>query len=104
LETTDQDKTVVGFDRYNRPIAALVPIEAVSMLAGQSGNIDPSVRARIVRMARLFLSVMPARKKAARRAAAPKRPGAKAARKKKSAKAKPKGRAPGRRKGLGNGA
>ena len=66
LETTDQEKTVIGFDRYNRPVAALVPIEAVSMLAGQPGGVDPAVRAKIVRMAKLFLAAMPAKKKARR--------------------------------------
>jgi hypothetical protein len=72
LETTDQEKTVIGFDRYNRPVAALVPIEAVSMLAGQTGGVDPAVRAKIVRMAKLFLAAMPA-ETATRRVSARKR-------------------------------
>ena len=101
LEITDQEKTVVGFDRYNRPVAALVPIEAVSMLAGQ-GEVDPSVRARIVRMARLFMSAMPAEKKARRKQA---RRAAKAAKKKTAKKrakrAKSKRKSAARRKGLG---
>jgi hypothetical protein len=103
LVTTDQEKTVVGFDRYNRPVAALVPIEAVAMLAGQSGEVDPAVRAKIVRMARLFLAVMPAKKKVARRFPTARRAKAKAAKKKSAKRAKTKAR-PSRRKGLGNGA
>jgi len=97
LETTDQEKTVVGFARYNTPIAALVPIEAVRMLAGQDGEIDASVRAKIVRMARLFLvSEQPLRRprRAAAKKATPKAPrGKKAAKKSKS-------KAQSRRKGL----
>ncbi|HYD88561.1 MAG TPA: hypothetical protein VEA80_13895 [Vitreimonas sp.] len=98
LETTDQEKTVVGFARYNTPIAALVPIEAVRMLAGQEGEIEPAVRAKIVRMARLFLaSDQPVRRP--RRAAASKKAPAKTARAKKAGrKAKTKPRA--KRKGL----
>lgn len=98
LETTDQEKTVVGFDRYNRPVAALVPIEAVAMLAGHGGEIDPVVRARIVRMAKLFLSAMPARKKSARRAAPAPRYKPKAAKKKSKAGKRAKGKAKGRAK------
>ena len=111
LETTDREKTVVGFDRYNRPVAALVPIKAVAMLAGQGGELDPAVRTRIVRMAKLFLSAMPARKKSVRSAAPPPRTKPKAAKKKKKAaraksKAKSRGKAKSARRktGLGNGA
>lgn len=108
LETTDREKTVVGFDRYNRPVAALVPIEAVAMLAGQGGEIDPAVRARIVRMAKLFLSAMPAKKKSARRAASRPRYKPKAVKKKGKAAKRAKGRAKAksarRKTGLGNGA
>jgi len=111
LETTDLEKTVVGFDRYNRPVAALVPIEAVSMLAGQTGGVDPAVRAKIVRMAKLFLAAMPANKKSARRAPARKRTKTRAVKKRKAAKrtkakakAKAKKKSRARRKGMGNGA
>src|SRR5512145_685833 len=68
LETTDREKTVVGFDRYNRPVAALVPIEAVSILAGQGEQVDPAVRAKIVRMAKLFVSTLRPHQKSARAA------------------------------------
>lgn len=56
LETTDREKTVVGFARYQRTVAALVPVEAVLMLAGQSDEVKPDVREHITRMARLFRS------------------------------------------------
>lgn len=55
LETTDREKTVVGFARYQRTVAALVPVEAVQMLAGQGGEVTPDVRDHITRMARLFM-------------------------------------------------
>jgi hypothetical protein len=76
------------------------------MLAGQSSGVDPLVRAKIVRMARLFLAVMPAKKKVR----APSRKRAKAVKKARKAakrtrpKAKAKRKAAGRRKGMGNGA
>jgi hypothetical protein len=54
------ENTVIGFDRYGRLVAALVPIDAVRMLAGQSASVDPAVRAKIERMARLFLYNTPA--------------------------------------------
>lgn len=61
LETAGKEKTVVGFDRYGQPVAALVPIEAVRMLAGEN-DIDPAARAKIVRMAKAFLGGGPAQK------------------------------------------
>lgn len=98
LETTDQQKTVVGFARYNTPIAALVPIEAVQMLAGEEGEVDPAVAAKIVRMARLFLAGgQPVRR--ARRTPVKKKPPAKAPRGKKAVK-KVKTKARAKRKGL----
>lgn len=99
LETTDREKTVVGFDRYNKPVAALVPIEAVSMLAGQDSDIDPQVRAKIMRMARIFLvgmtmRVEPAEAAAprAKKKAAPKKAAKRAPKKKTKARAKVAGR------------
>lgn len=67
LVKTDREKTVVGFARYKRTVAALVPIDAVHMLAGRDSEIDPSVRAHIARMARLFLAGTPQAKKGARK-------------------------------------
>lgn len=59
LESAHAESAVIGFGRYGRPIAALVPIEAVRLLAGQSGGVPPAVKARLVRTARLFLAEMP---------------------------------------------
>lgn len=97
LETTDREKTVVGFDRYNRPVAALVPIEAVSILAGQGEGVDPAVRAKIVRMAKLFVSSLPANQRSTRAAPQRRRKPAPPAKKrtkaaKPAARAKAKGR------------
>ncbi len=108
LELTDEQKTVVGFDRYNRPVAARVPIEAVSILAGLANDVDPQVRAKIVRMAKLFLTAMPATKRAARAPEKTKRrtpKKAKKAAKKKKAARRVKAKSGARRKSpLGNGA
>jgi hypothetical protein len=97
LETTDREKTVVGFDRYNRPVAALVPIEAVSILAGQGEEVDPAVRAKIVRMAKLFVSSLPANQKSTR--AAPQRRRKPAPAKKRSKTLKPAARAKAKGRG-----
>lgn len=78
LETTAQDKTIVGFARYSQTVAILAPVEAARMLAGQPGDVDPAVRARIIRMAKLFLASAPPQRK----------PRAKAVRGKKKAAAK----------------
>src|SRR5690606_40108040 len=85
----------LGFARYNTPVAALVPIGAVRMLAGEN-DVDPAVRAKITRMAQLFLAgASPAR----RRSGAPKKAAKKApARGKAAAKTKKAKR--GKRKGL----
>jgi hypothetical protein len=61
LENTQLDSAVIGFDRYGRTVAALVPVEAVYMLAGLGGKIDPAVRAKIDRAARKFIRDVPNR-------------------------------------------
>lgn len=55
------DGEVIGFDRYGRTIAALVPVEAIYMLAGQAARIDPVVRARLESRARAFVAKVPNR-------------------------------------------
>ncbi|MEQ1617783.1 MAG: hypothetical protein ABL883_05515 [Terricaulis sp.] len=55
LQTVQKEKTVIGFDRYSQAVAALVPVEAVLMLAGRGATVEASVRDKIERMARLFL-------------------------------------------------
>lgn len=87
LAITDREKTIVGFDRYRRPVAALVPIDAVRMLAGES--IEPSIRDRISRMARMFVSGMPEVAEEAPKAAKPAKKAKKAPAKKATAKRGP---------------
>ena len=40
-------KAVIGFDRYGRVLGAVVPMEAVAMLAGQTEHVDDYTRGRI---------------------------------------------------------
>lgn len=61
LETVQLDSAVIGFDRYGRTVAALVPIEAVYMLAGLGGKIDADAREKIDRAARKFVADVPNR-------------------------------------------
>ncbi|MBY0563999.1 MAG: hypothetical protein K2P58_07410 [Hyphomonadaceae bacterium] len=90
LEITDREKTVVGFARYRTTIAALVPVEAVYMLAGQGGDVEPGVHDHITKMSKLFVAgaarsaPAPAPAKRAKKAAVKK----KAAKRKKSGKRK----------------
>jgi antitoxin (DNA-binding transcriptional repressor) of toxin-antitoxin stability system len=91
LETAQVGGAVIGFDRYGRTIAALVPVEAVYMLAGQGGALPASVRAAIVRQAKSFVENVPSRMSSST-TTEPKRAGAKGARKKGSAKAAKKAR------------
>ncbi|QGZ96752.1 hypothetical protein [Terricaulis silvestris] len=84
LETTQLDSAVIGFDRYGRTVAALVPVEAIYMLAGLGGKIDAGIRQKIDRAARAFVAQVPNRigksiaKSAAKKKAAPKTAKAKA--------------------------
>lgn len=73
LETAQLDSAVIGFDRYGRTVAALVPVEAIYMLSGLGGKIDPDIRQKIERAARSFVTKVPNRigKKLARKAAPP---------------------------------
>ena len=61
LETVQIESSVIGFDRYGRPVAALVPVEAVYMLAEMGAQIDPAVRSKISRAARGFIGAVPNR-------------------------------------------
>ena len=84
LENTQLDSAVIGFDRYGRTVAALVPVEAVYMLAGLGGKIEPAVRDKIERTARNFVKDVPNRigkrleRKAPSKASAKKQAAAKA--------------------------
>ena len=59
LETARADGVIIGFDRYGRTVAALVPVEAVYVLAGMSENVSPAVRASIKRQAASFIEAAP---------------------------------------------
>ncbi len=61
LETAQLENAVIGFDRYGRLVAALVPIDAVRILAGRGAEVEPAVRDKIGRLARLFLHNVPKR-------------------------------------------
>lgn len=61
LESAQLDKAVIGFDRYGRPVAALVPLDAVRMLAGQEDDVDPAVRQKIQRLSQALLFDVPVR-------------------------------------------
>lgn len=65
LETAQVENAVIGFDRYGRTIAALVPIEAIYMLAGKDNLIAPGVREEIETFARQFVQDVPSRVAAA---------------------------------------
>ena len=47
---------MIGFDRYGKLVAALVPIDAVRILAGRGADVDAAVRNKIERMSRVFLT------------------------------------------------
>ncbi|MEZ6023136.1 MAG: hypothetical protein R3C16_06935 [Hyphomonadaceae bacterium] len=83
---------MIGFDRYGRTIAALVPVEAVYMLAGLDREVSPAKRAEIKQAALFFVHNVPnrvAKKKAATK-------------KKAAAKKKSPSKRRGKRKNLGS--
>lgn len=55
LGLAQEESTVIGFDRYGKLVAALVPIDAVRMLAGRGEDVTPALRNKIERMSRVFL-------------------------------------------------
>lgn len=59
LQVTYGDKAVIGFDRYGRTLGAVVPVEAVLMLAGHAAHVDDDVRARIQRAANALIAELP---------------------------------------------
>lgn len=58
LQVTYGDKAVIGFDRYGRALGAVVPMEAVRMLAGLDSDVDEDIRSRIERAATALLAEM----------------------------------------------
>lgn len=61
LETAQVEGAVIGFDRYGRTVAALVPVEAVYILAGQDHLVSPARREALVQAARRFVAEVPSR-------------------------------------------
>lgn len=59
LETAHVDKAVIGFDRYGRTVAALVPVEAVYMLAGLGRLVPAATRKDIGGAAAVFARNVP---------------------------------------------
>jgi hypothetical protein len=59
LETAHSGNTIIGFDRYGRTVAALVPVEAVYILAGLGRQVPPATRKEIAAGALLFARNVP---------------------------------------------
>ena len=59
LQTSYGDKSVIGFGRYGRALGAVVPMEAVRVLAGFDDCVDEDVKRRIQRTARSLLEILP---------------------------------------------
>lgn len=55
LQVSYGEKAVIGFDRYGRALGAVVPMEAVLMLAGKTQDVDEDVKLRIERAAQKLL-------------------------------------------------
>lgn len=61
LETAQVDNALIGFDRYGRTVAALVPVEAIYMLAGFGELVDSATRKQIQQGAIAFAHSVPYR-------------------------------------------
>lgn len=59
LETAQLGNAVIGFDRYGRTVAALVPVEAVYMLAGLGRLVPAATRKEIQAGATQFARNVP---------------------------------------------
>jgi hypothetical protein len=59
LETAHVDNAVIGFDRYGRTVAALVPVEAIYILAGLGRLVPAATRKEIEAGAALFARNVP---------------------------------------------
>lgn len=70
LETAQVDNAVIGFDRYGRTVAALVPVEAIYMLAGLGRHVDADTRKEIEEGALAFAKNVPYRSMSPERLAA----------------------------------
>ena len=86
LETAQVDNAVIGFDRYGRTVAALVPVEAIYMLAGLGKLVDAGTRKEIEEGAVAFAHNVPYRSVAPAEIAAAVAPSPRIARKRPAAK------------------
>lgn len=59
METAHLSNAVIGFDRYGRTVAALVPVEAVYMLAGLGRLVPAATRKEIEAGAAQFARNVP---------------------------------------------
>lgn len=59
MQETFGAKSMTGFSRYGRVLGAAVPIEAVRILAGFAGAVDPDAQKRIRNTARALLKKQP---------------------------------------------
>lgn len=67
LELAQAKNAILGFERYGKSVAALVPVDAVRMLAGEP--VDRSTQDEIVEGARAFVRNLPVELAPAKRAA-----------------------------------
>lgn len=74
LETAQVNNAIIGFDRYGRTVAALVPVEAIHMLAGLGRNVDSATRKAIEQGAVAFAKSVPLRSADASEIASAKKP------------------------------
>lgn len=59
VQAASVEKAIIGFDRYGQAVAALVPIEAIRILAGADSDVGADTRRGIRRMARQLLATLP---------------------------------------------
>lgn len=59
LQSAFGDKRIIGFDRYGRIMGAVVPIEAVRLLAGLEAEVEDDTRNRIAKAAKALLAQIP---------------------------------------------
>jgi hypothetical protein len=60
LQSTFGDKAVIGFERYGRVLGAVVPMEAIRLLAGFDDSVDDATRDRITKTAKALIREVPA--------------------------------------------
>ncbi len=59
LQDAACDKTITGVTRYMHPLVAVVPIEAILLLAGELDTVDEATRIRIQNSALNLLAGLP---------------------------------------------